>query len=96
MTADLLETPLHNPFVTSQGATSLARAVAVTIQMSDGRTAQGESVPVRYVTGETSVFPTNCGRSCHAKFGSFHTCHECAGRMGTGALLSRQWWCAFQ
>ena len=53
VTAGLLETPLHNPFVTSQGATSLARAVAVKMQLSDGRTAQGESVPVQYVTGET-------------------------------------------
>ena len=51
VTAALLETPLHNPFVTSQGATSMARAVAVTLHLSDGRTAQGESVPVRYVTG---------------------------------------------
>ncbi len=51
--AEILETPLHNPFVTSQGATSLARAVSVRLQLSDGQTANGESVPVRYVTGET-------------------------------------------
>jgi L-alanine-DL-glutamate epimerase-like enolase superfamily enzyme len=53
VTAALLETPLHNPFVTSQGATSMARAIAVTLEMSDGRTAEGEAVPVKYVTGET-------------------------------------------
>jgi L-alanine-DL-glutamate epimerase-like enolase superfamily enzyme len=53
VTAAPRDTPLHNPFVTSQGATSLARAISVEIQLSDGRVAQGESVPVRYVTGET-------------------------------------------
>jgi len=53
VTVELLETPLHNPFVTSQGATSLARAVSIGLLLSDGRTAQGESVPVKYVTGET-------------------------------------------
>ena len=53
VSAALLETPLHNPFVTSQGATSLARAVVCTLHLSGGRTAEGESVPVQYVTGET-------------------------------------------
>lgn len=53
VTAAPLETPLHNPFVTSQGATSLARAVSIQFTLDNGRTAQGESVPVRYVTGET-------------------------------------------
>ena len=51
--AETLDTPLHNPFVTSQGATSLARAISITLQLSDGQVAQGESVPVQYVTGET-------------------------------------------
>ena len=62
VTAAPLETPLHNPFVTSQGSTSIARAVAVTLRLSDGRTAQGESVPVGYVTGESvsSVIETVC------------------------------------
>lgn len=51
--AEPLTTPLHNPFVTSQGATSVARAVRMTLTLDDGTTAQGESVPVQYVTGET-------------------------------------------
>lgn len=53
VTSALLETPLHSPFVTSQGATSTARAVSIVLHLSDGGTAQGESVPVQYVTGET-------------------------------------------
>jgi L-alanine-DL-glutamate epimerase-like enolase superfamily enzyme len=47
------QTPLHNPFVTSQGAATAAKAVAITLTLDDGRTARGESVPVTYVTGET-------------------------------------------
>jgi L-alanine-DL-glutamate epimerase-like enolase superfamily enzyme len=47
------QTPLHNPFVTSQGAATVAKAVAVTLILDDGSTAVGESVPVTYVTGET-------------------------------------------
>ncbi len=46
-------TPLHNPFVTSQGATSVARSVRITLSLSDSTTAHGESTPVQYVTGET-------------------------------------------
>ena len=54
ITAELLETPLHSPFVTSQGATSVARAVAITLQTdSPDLCGYGESVPVQYVTGET-------------------------------------------
>jgi L-Ala-D/L-Glu epimerase len=53
VSASLLDTPLHNPFVTSQGATTTARAVSVAMELSDGRTARGESAPVQYVTGET-------------------------------------------
>jgi len=53
VSTSLLETPLHNPFVTSQGATSVARAVSVSLALSGGGAAQGESVPVKYVTGET-------------------------------------------
>jgi L-alanine-DL-glutamate epimerase-like enolase superfamily enzyme len=53
LTAEPFHTPLHNPFVTSQGATTAARAVAVHLTLSDGRAARGESVPVTYVTGET-------------------------------------------
>lgn len=51
--AETLTTPLHNPFVTSQGRATAARAVLVTMTLSDGRTVTGESVPVTYVTGET-------------------------------------------
>jgi L-Ala-D/L-Glu epimerase len=47
------DTPLHNPFVTSQGVATSARAVKVTITLSDGTQGIGESVPVKYVTGET-------------------------------------------
>jgi L-Ala-D/L-Glu epimerase len=53
ITAVPFQTPLHSPFVTSQGAATLARAVAITLTLEDGRTAGGESVPVTYVTGET-------------------------------------------
>ncbi len=54
LTAELLETSLHSPFVTSQGATSAARAVALTLFTDDpALTGYGESVPVQYVTGET-------------------------------------------
>lgn len=53
--AEEFHTPLHSPFVTSQGSTSVARAVAVHLTLEDGRTARGESVPVTYVTGETLV-----------------------------------------
>lgn len=45
--------PLHQPFVTSQGAATKAQAVAVTLTLEDGRTVRGEAVPVTYVTGET-------------------------------------------
>lgn len=51
--AEPFETPLHSPFVTSQGVATTARAVAVTLTLDDGRTVGGESVPVTYVTGET-------------------------------------------
>ena len=52
--AELLETPLHSPFVTSQGATSVARAVAITLETdAPNLCGYGESVPVQYVTGET-------------------------------------------
>ena len=51
--AESFTTPLHNPFVTSQGATGTAQSVRVTLSLSDGTTAQGESTPVQYVTGET-------------------------------------------
>src|SRR5580704_13475424 len=51
--AERIHTPLHNPFVTSQGASVSARAVAVTLTLDDDRRGIGESVPVAYVTGET-------------------------------------------
>jgi L-alanine-DL-glutamate epimerase-like enolase superfamily enzyme len=47
------EIALHSPFVTSRGAATAARGVAVMLTLDDGRTARGESVPVTYVTGET-------------------------------------------
>jgi L-alanine-DL-glutamate epimerase-like enolase superfamily enzyme len=53
VSATPFQTPLHSPFVTSQGAATSARAVAVTMTLADGRAARGESVPVAYVTGET-------------------------------------------
>ena len=53
ITAEPLYTPLHNPFVTSQGASTRAQAIVMTLTLEDGRTVQGESVPVTYVTGET-------------------------------------------
>ena len=54
ITAQPFQTPLHNPFVTSQGASTTANGVSITLTLDDGRTALGESVPVRYVTGESS------------------------------------------
>lgn len=53
VTAEAFNTPLHNPFVTSQGAATLAQGVAVNIILDNGTGARGESVPVTYVTGET-------------------------------------------
>lgn len=47
------DTPLHSPFVTSKGATTMAHGVRVRLVLDDGITAIGESVPVQYVTGET-------------------------------------------
>ncbi len=47
------DTPLHNPFVTSQGATSMAHGVRIILTLDNGIIATGESVPVQYVTGET-------------------------------------------
>ncbi|MCS6776271.1 MAG: dipeptide epimerase [Chloroherpetonaceae bacterium] len=49
----LFETPLHHPFVTSQGRSATARGVAVLLTTDDGIEARGESVPAQYVTGET-------------------------------------------
>jgi L-alanine-DL-glutamate epimerase-like enolase superfamily enzyme len=53
VSAERLTTPLHSPFVTSQGRATAALAVLVRLTLSDGRVATGESVPVTYVTGET-------------------------------------------
>ncbi len=53
VSAETFTTPLHNPFVTSQGRATAALAVHVCLTLSDGRTAIGEAVPVTYVTGET-------------------------------------------
>ena len=53
VTAETFHTPLHSPFVTSQGSATAARAVAITITLEDGGIARGESVPLTYVTGET-------------------------------------------
>ncbi len=53
ITAEPFHTPLHNPFVTSQGAATQALAVGISLTLDDGRTVVGESVPVTYVTGET-------------------------------------------
>ena len=53
VTAAPFETRLHNPFVTSQGSAQTARAVEITLTLDDGDTFRGESVPVKYVTGET-------------------------------------------
>lgn len=53
ISAELFQTPLHNPFVTSQGVATEALGVAVTLGLENGKTARGESVPVTYVTGET-------------------------------------------
>ncbi len=53
LTVAPFNTPLHSPFVTSQGAAVEARAVAIHLTLDDGRIARGESVPVTYVTGET-------------------------------------------
>lgn len=47
------ETPLHHPFVTSQGRSAVARGVAILLTTDDGIAARGESVPAQYVTGET-------------------------------------------
>lgn len=52
ITAKPFDTPLHNPFVTSQATSHAARGVAIEFTLPDGRIGRGESVPVRYVTGE--------------------------------------------
>ncbi|CEK17042.1 dipeptide epimerase [Chthonomonas calidirosea] len=51
--AQPFETPLHGVFVTSRGSSDKARGVAVLLQLDDGHTVRGESVPASYVTGET-------------------------------------------
>jgi L-alanine-DL-glutamate epimerase-like enolase superfamily enzyme len=53
VSAERMTTPLHNPFVTSQGRATAALAVLVRMTLSDGSKVTGESVPVTYVTGET-------------------------------------------
>ena len=53
VTAEPFNTPLHSPFVTSQGAATAAKAVKIELALEDGRTGHGELVPVYYVTGET-------------------------------------------
>jgi L-Ala-D/L-Glu epimerase len=53
VSAEPFEVALHNPFVTSQGASTTAKPIAITLTLDDERTARGEAVPVRYVTGET-------------------------------------------
>ncbi len=52
VSAETFDTPLHSPFVTSQGSATAARAVAVSITLEDGRIGRGEAVPLTYVTGE--------------------------------------------
>ncbi len=51
--AEVLETPLYSPFVTSQGRADKAHCVVITFGLSDGHEAYGESTPVEYVTHET-------------------------------------------
>ena len=53
VSAELFHTPLHNPFVTSQGVATETLGVAALLTLDNGKTAQGKSVPVTYVTGET-------------------------------------------
>ncbi len=53
ITASLLETPLYQPFVTSQGRADRGSCVAICLKLDDGREAFGESSPVEYVTQET-------------------------------------------
>ena len=53
ITAETFETPLHRSFSTSQGSTNVARGVAILLALGDGKVVRGESVPVKYVTGET-------------------------------------------
>lgn len=51
--AEPFETPLHHPFVTSQGRATSARGIAITLRAENDIEARGEAVPVTYVTGET-------------------------------------------
>ena len=67
------DTPLHNPFVTSQGAATSARAVRITITLSDGSIGIGESVPVKYVTGETIETVLQTVASAAAALQGLHT-----------------------
>ena len=53
VTTEPFTTPLHHPFVTSQGMATEAKAVRIELGLEGGKTACGESVPVTYVTGET-------------------------------------------
>lgn len=51
--SEIQETPLHSPFVTSQGRADRARCLSIRFRLSNGQEAFGEATPVEYVTGET-------------------------------------------
>jgi L-alanine-DL-glutamate epimerase-like enolase superfamily enzyme len=53
LSASLMQTPLHQPFVTSQGRAEVAQCVVVSLTLDNGREVWGEATPVAYVTQET-------------------------------------------
>ncbi|MEP6755064.1 MAG: dipeptide epimerase [Chthonomonadales bacterium] len=57
VTSRIREIPLKHVFATAQdsAARTVSRGITITVEMNDGLSASGESVPVQYVTGETEV-----------------------------------------
>ncbi len=94
LTAEPFQTPLHSPFVTSQGAATAARAVALRLTLDDGRVAQGESVPVTYVTGETVDSVLEAARQAEAELigldvARYRPLLEAIARVTSGAPSAR-------
>ncbi|MEI6916228.1 MAG: hypothetical protein WCL39_13920, partial [Armatimonadota bacterium] len=50
---DIVEIPQKVTFTTTQGSTSVSRAIVCSIKSDNGQIGLGEGTPVHYVTGET-------------------------------------------
>ena len=75
ITARPFDTPLHNPFVTSQAVSTAAHGVAIEFTLEDGRIGCGESVPVRYVTGECAETVTELVQHSAAEIEGLDAAH---------------------